>query len=123
MRAEARALRIVSKRKLENCHSGKAETLANRLHFGCNYAQVFGQNRQLSKFRFKHGEQFGAWSFHPFPILGCPFAGRNFPISLKSAEVIYAHHIEHSEESAETLDPPGISIACHAIPVVDRIAP
>ena len=123
MWTETRALWIVPESELENRHSGKTKTLANRLHCWSDHAEIFGQNRQVTELCFDYGKQLGAWSLHPLPILGCLFTSGDLPESLESAKVIDAQHIEHAKSRAETLDPPGVSVGRHPIPAVNRIAP
>src|SRR5882724_1662737 len=42
-------LRVAAERKLKNTHTGKAEIIAQGLDIGRYHAQVFGDNRQLTK--------------------------------------------------------------------------
>ena len=113
----------VIERELEDLHPGKAEIIAELLHFWCHEPEVLGPDRQMPQFVLERVEESIARTFSPGAVDRGRLAVRHLPEGLKATEVVDAHDVDELRQPTESLDPPGEATLFQMRPVVDGVAP
>ena len=98
-------------------------TLAQRVHFGRDVAQVFGEKRQPAQRVTKLVEQLVLGTVHPAAIYRGRVVGGNLPELLEAAKVIEADVVASLGAPAQAVDPPVVAARPDRVPVIKRSAP
>src|SRR5437867_12679825 len=79
---------VAAKCELQDAHSGKAKFISQRFNVRRDDAEIFGDDRQITKSNPKSIEEVAAGNFHPTPALSRRVTGRNLPACGESPKVI-----------------------------------
>jgi len=114
---------LISKTELQHRHAGNLQALSQRVNFGRDVAEIFGEERQASQSFAKLVEEIVSGAIDPAAIYGSGLVRRNLPELIEAAEVIQADLVASFGGPAQTLHPPNESAGPHHVPVIKRIAP
>ena len=102
---------------------GKAKLVAERVDFGRDEAEVFGDQRQGAQGGFESAEELEAGSFDPLAVDRRFFFGGDGPVGLEAAEVVEADDVVELAGAAHAVDPPGEALLGEHIPAIEGVAP
>ena len=97
---------IVAKGELQNLYAGQVELFAQCDHRGCNQAQVFSNQRQLSELLLQYFEQLCSGCGLPFTNAPILHFSRYSPVGFQPPKVINAHQMHAYELSTYAFNPP-----------------
>src|SRR5215471_17682754 len=83
----------IVKTELQYLHPRDAQTVAQRINFRSDHAQVFSDEGKIAQTRAESVKQIVLRSLHPAAIHRRGLRGRNLPIALKAAEVIEPDYV------------------------------
>ena len=109
--------------ELKNLHSWEASTFAKLNNFIRHKAKVLSDDVQITEL-FLHGcKEFVARTFDPFTWC-CSFrTSRDFPVRLKTTEVVDPNDVIDLEAFTQAFNPPLVAIFVHCFPVIDWVPP
>src|SRR5579885_2470650 len=113
----------IAEAELQHSHARDAVVLAQGMNIRRNVTQIFGKERQPTKFLLQLVEQLIAWPIHPAAVNGRFLVRGDFPELREPAEMIEPDQVAGLRRPAQALHPPFESAPTHYIPVVKRIAP
>jgi len=114
---------ICIKCKLQYLHTRETTSVTQCLYTFRDDAQVFRDNRNITKRLFNCIKKIHVWSRNPFAIYCSRLAVWNGPVRFKAAEMIYAHIVYKSKHSLYAVNPPEVACLFHRVPVIQRVAP
>ena len=109
--------------KLQDLHAGKARVLAHLDDLGGHEPQVLRNDGELAQLPCQLVEERRARTLAPRASRRRRRAKGHVPVGLEAPEVVDAHNVVHLKAHAHALDPPGVVILGHGVPVVDWVTP
>ena len=109
--------------KLKNLHSWEASAFTKFDDFICHKAKVLSDDVQITELFLHSCKEFVARTFNPFTWCGSFRTSRDFPVRLKTTEVVDPHDVVDLEAFTQAFNPPLVAIFVHCFPVIDWVPP
>ena len=108
---------------LQDLHAGEASLPEKLPHRVGKIAQVLGDDGLLSQSPLHRPEELHPGPLPPVAVPGGGRLGRDDVVGVEPPEVVDPQHIIEALLPADALDPPGVAVGLHPLPVEEGVAP